>query len=79
MLPVRNESDDSSERSETSPSGGPSMKDRFEEIALPHLDSVFRLARSLAGAEAEAEDLLQETLHSGVPGVSRIRAARLWR
>ena len=37
------------------------MKDRFQEIALPHLDSVYRLARSLAVTEAEAEDLLQET------------------
>jgi len=37
------------------------MKDRFEEVALPHLDSVYRLARSLADSEAEADDLLQET------------------
>jgi len=34
---------------------------RFEEIALPHLEAVYRLARALALDEAEAEDLVQET------------------
>ncbi len=34
---------------------------RFEEVALPHLDSVHRFARSLAGNAAEADDLVQET------------------
>lgn len=33
----------------------------FEEEALPHLDSVYRFALRLAGSEARAEDLVQET------------------
>jgi RNA polymerase sigma-70 factor (ECF subfamily) len=37
------------------------FKQRFEEVALPHLDSVHRLARSLSGNPAEADDLVQET------------------
>ncbi len=36
-------------------------KERFEALALPHLDSVYRLARSLASGDAEADDLVQET------------------
>jgi RNA polymerase sigma-70 factor (ECF subfamily) len=34
---------------------------RFEEIALPHLDAVHRIARALASHAAEADDLVQET------------------
>jgi len=34
----------------------------FEEEALPHLDTVFRVAVRLAGDEAQAEDLVQETM-----------------
>jgi RNA polymerase sigma-70 factor (ECF subfamily) len=37
------------------------LKDRFEVIALPHLDAVYRMARVLASDIAEAEDLVQET------------------
>jgi len=61
VLGRRSEPDDSRDRSDRTPLKGPCDKDRFEEIALPHLDSVYRLARSLTGAEAEADDLLQET------------------
>lgn len=32
----------------------------FEQVAMPHLDAVYRLARRLADSEAEAEDLVQE-------------------
>lgn len=35
--------------------------DRFERLCLPHLDSVFRVARRLARDESEADDLVQET------------------
>ncbi|MBI4580343.1 MAG: sigma-70 family RNA polymerase sigma factor [Planctomycetes bacterium] len=34
---------------------------RFEQIAMPHLDDVYRMARRLAGSQVEAEDLVQET------------------
>lgn len=34
---------------------------RFEHIALPHLDVVYRIARRLARNDAEADDLVQET------------------
>lgn len=34
----------------------------FEEEALPHLDTVYRVAVRLAGDEAQAEDLVQETM-----------------
>lgn len=36
--------------------------DRFEECVLPHLDSVFRVARRLTGSDVEADDLVQETM-----------------
>ena len=61
MLGRQSEPEDSPNRSGASPNEGASLRTRFEEIALPHLDSVYRLARSLAGTEAEADDLLQET------------------
>ncbi len=43
--------------------------DGFESLALVHLDGVFRMARRLAGNDAEAEDLAQETF---------LRAYRAW-
>ena len=36
-------------------------KARFEQLVLPHLDAVHRVARSLASSGAEADDLVQET------------------
>jgi RNA polymerase sigma-70 factor (ECF subfamily) len=39
----------------------PAEKERFEVIALPHLDAVYRVARVLASDNAEADDLVQET------------------
>ena len=61
MLGGRNESDGSSERASGSKRRAAVDRDRFEEVALPHLDSVYRLARSLTRSEAEAQDLVQET------------------
>ena len=37
------------------------LKAQFETVALPHLDAVYRMARTLTPIEAEAEDLCQET------------------
>jgi RNA polymerase sigma-70 factor (ECF subfamily) len=37
-------------------------KERFEQLSLPHLEAMYRLARRLAGNEAEADDLVQEAL-----------------
>jgi RNA polymerase sigma-70 factor (ECF subfamily) len=39
----------------------PSGPAGFERVAMPHLDSVYRMARRLAGNDAEADDLVQET------------------
>src|SRR5262252_137607 len=36
-------------------------RDNFEQLALEHLDAVYRVAMSLARNSAEAEDLVQET------------------
>ncbi len=44
------------ERAMTADSG-----ERFEEHVLPHLDSVFRMARRLARNDSVADDLVQET------------------
>ena len=38
-------------------------KERFEKLSLPHLEVMYRLAMRLAGNDAEAEDLVQETLY----------------
>lgn len=59
-----------------------SLAERFGEIALPHLDAVYRLARALASSEAEAEDLVQETwvrAYNGFAGFElRAHGARPW-
>ena len=41
----------------------------FEAEALPHLDTVYRVALRLAGSESQADDLTQETM---------LRAFRSW-
>lgn len=41
----------------------------FEKEALPHLDTVYRVALRLSGSEAQAEDLAQETM---------LKAFRAW-
>lgn len=38
-----------------------SLLERFERHCLPHLDSVFRMARRLAYDDSEADDLVQDT------------------
>jgi RNA polymerase sigma-70 factor (ECF subfamily) len=38
-----------------------SLHARFEAVAIPHMDVVYRMARALARDAAEAEDLVQET------------------
>lgn len=40
---------------------GSADKQSFEALALPHLDTVYRVARRLAHHEHDAEDLVQET------------------
>lgn len=37
------------------------MRGHFATVALPHLDAVHRMARTLARNDAEADDLVQET------------------
>lgn len=39
----------------------PVARARFEVVALPHLDSVYRMARALGSDAVEADDLVQET------------------
>ncbi len=43
--------------------GDMTSKERFEKLSLPHLEVMYRLAMRLAGNDAEAEDLVQETLY----------------
>ena len=41
---------------------------QFESQVLPHLDTLYRVARRLTGETADAEDLVQETLLKGWRG-----------
>jgi len=57
----RGSDQDSSPDSDNRRSADRSIRARFEAVALPHLDAVYRLARALGSSEAEADDLVQET------------------
>ncbi len=54
----------------------------FEVVALPHLDAVFRMARTLSRDQVEAEDLVQETFSRALKGFEgfelREYGARPW-
>jgi RNA polymerase sigma-70 factor, ECF subfamily len=54
-------------RSKANPTGG------FEELALPHLKALFRLASRLTGDAAAAEDLVQETYLKALQSFSSLR------
>lgn len=57
-------------------------KARFEALALPHLDAVYRMARTLSSAPSEADDLVQETFVRAYRGFGRFElreyGARPW-
>jgi RNA polymerase sigma-70 factor (ECF subfamily) len=48
---------------------------RFEELALPHLNAVYRLAFRLVGDAAAAEDLVQETYLKAFQSFASLRSA----
>lgn len=59
----------------------PTQQERFEEIALPHLAALLRVARRLTLDGASAEDLVQETMLLAWRGFRRFEAgtnARAW-
>lgn len=59
----------------------PDRRRRFEDAALPLADGLFRAARALAGSDADAEDLVQETyLHAwrGFSSYSRDDNFKAW-
>jgi RNA polymerase sigma-70 factor (ECF subfamily) len=42
------------------PTDGPVVSERFEDVVLPHLDAAYRLARWLTRNDHDAEDIVQE-------------------
>jgi RNA polymerase sigma-70 factor, ECF subfamily len=46
----------------TKPTNSATMRQRFEAVALPHLDAVYNAALRLAGNPDDAKDLLQDTI-----------------
>src|SRR2546425_1043854 len=44
------------------PTNSATMRQRFEAVALPHLDAVYSAALRLAGNPDDAKDLLQDTI-----------------
>ena len=62
--------------------GDKAMLARFEAVALPHFDAIYRLARALAASDSEADDLVQETFVRAFQGFGgfelREYGARPW-
>lgn len=49
----------------------PVARAHFEAVALPHLDSIYRMARALGSDAVEADDLVQETYARAYRGFGR--------
>lgn len=65
--------------SETRPD--PEVRRRFEELVLPHLGYLYRLAVRLKGSAQDAEDLVQETCVKALRAFASLRhpeAVRAW-
>jgi RNA polymerase sigma-70 factor (ECF subfamily) len=57
------------------------VRRRFEELALPHLEHLYRLAIRLKGTPQDAEDLVQETCIKALRALDTLRqpgAVRAW-
>jgi RNA polymerase sigma-70 factor (ECF subfamily) len=51
----------------------PDARRRFEELALPHLEHLYRLAIRLKGSAQDAEDLVQETCVKALRAFATLR------
>jgi RNA polymerase sigma-70 factor, ECF subfamily len=63
------------------PTQQPTKQEAFEQIAMPHLAALLRVARRLTFESASAEDLVQETMLLAWRGFRRFQAgtnARAW-
>jgi RNA polymerase sigma factor (sigma-70 family) len=60
--------------------GAPNPSSRFEELALPHLDAAYNLARWLVRNEQDAQDLVQEAYLRALKFFASFRgeSARTW-